>query len=201
MKLLLPVLFLYSVLACGQKSIPSDFKRIPEILDNTELLYPFVVPDQKYDYWSVLHNNTDPDKAVIYESQMPPYMTLNDPAPEKGFFQQCLGENCYSYLMACESGRTKYFSTERQLRDFIGSVDNLPEAVLIANTYGFLVDTADILGSSYRMDDQYVFLYLSKMKKCPFTKESFFITINRKTGHLKSKSNGVYFKGEDCIKN
>ncbi len=198
MKLLFPALFLCFVSACGQKSIPADFKRIPEILDTTELLYPFIIPDRKYNYWSVLRNNTDPDKAVIYESQMPSYMTLNDPAPEKGFFQQCIGENCFSYLMACESGKTQYFSTERQLRDFIGSIDNLPEAILIANTHGFTVDMAETTGSSYKMDDQSVFLYLSKMKKCPSVKESFFITINRKTGYLKSKSNGVYFKGEDC---
>ncbi|MFP3836015.1 hypothetical protein SCA31_24260, partial [Chryseobacterium sp. SIMBA_028] len=82
---LIPGLFL------SQKTVSEDYKKIPEILDNTEFLYPFIKPDTKYQYWSVLRNiqDPDPDKSIIYESQMPDFMTLNDPAPEKGFFQQC----------------------------------------------------------------------------------------------------------------
>jgi len=192
MKVLFPVLLLCSGLIFSQKTVPSDFKKIPEILDNTELLYPFIVPDKKYEYWSVLRNNPDPDKAIIYESQMPDLMTLNDPAPEKGFFQKCIGENCFSYILACEKSRSKYFSNEQQLRDFIGFVDNLPEAILIANTFGYTVDSSNQLGSSYKIEDQYISLYLSKSKNNSETKESFFIKINRKTGKLEVKSNGAY---------
>lgn len=192
MKVLFPVLLLCSGWVFSQKTVPEDFKKIPEILDNTELLYPFIVPDKKYEYWSVLRNNPDPDKAIIYESQMPDLMTLNDPAPEKGFFQKCIGENCFSYVLACEKSRSKYFSNEQQLRDFIGFVDNLPEAILIANTFGYTVDSANQLGSSYKIDNQYISLYLSKSKNSSETKESFFIKINRKTGKLEVKSNGFY---------
>ncbi|SEM26539.1 hypothetical protein SAMN05421856_10281 [Chryseobacterium taichungense] len=192
MKLLIPVVFLCSVLVFGQKTVPADYKKIPEILDNPELLFPFIVPDKKYDYWSVLRNNPDPDTAVIYESQTPDFMTLNDPAPGKGFFQKCLGEDCFSYLLACEKGKTKYFSTEQQLRDFIGTVDNLPEAILIANTYGYTVDTSNSLGSSYKMDDKYISLYLTKLINNAENKESFSVKINRKTGKQEVKSNGTY---------
>jgi hypothetical protein len=199
MKLLFPTLLLISSLVFSQKAIPSDFKKIPEILDNTELLYPFIVPDKKFAYWSVLRNNPDPDKAIIYESQMPKLMTINDPAPEKGFLQKCLGENCFSYIIACENSQSKYFSNEKQLRDFVGFVDNLPEAILIANTYGYTVDSTDMLSSSYKIEDKNISLYLSKTKNCPLTKESFFIKINRKTGKLEAKSNGIYFKSEECV--
>lgn len=199
MKLLFPTLLLFSALVFSQKAIPNDYKKIPEILDNTELLYPFIVPDKKYNYWSVLRNNPDPDKAIIYESQMPDFMTINDPAPEKGFFQKCLGEDCFSYVIACENSRSRYFSTEQQLRDFIGTVDNLPEAILISNTYGYTVDTANQLSSSYKIEGNTITLYLSKTKNCPLTKESFIIKINRKSGKFEAKSNGIYFKSEDCL--
>ena len=192
MKVLFPVVLLCSGLIFGQKTVPAGYQKIPEILDNPELLYPFIVPDKKYDYWSVLRNNPDPDKAVIYESQAPDFMTLNDPTPEKGFFQKCLGEDCFSYLLACEKGKTKYFSTEQQLRDFIGTVDNLPEAILIANTYGYTVDTGNTLSSSYKMDDKNIFLYLTKLTNNTENKESFFIKINRKTGKHEVKSNGTF---------
>ena len=197
MKILFLTLLLLSGLVFSQETIPSDFKKIPEILDNPELLYPFIVPEKKYEYWSVLQNNPDPDIAIVYESQMPELMTINDPAPEKGFFQKCLGEGCFLYLIACENSQSKYFSTEKQLRDFIGFVDNLPEAILIANTFGYTVDSENKQGSSYKIEDKYISLYLSKFKINSEIKESFFIKINRKTGKLEAKNNGTYFKSED----
>lgn len=190
MKVLFPVLVSISGLWFGQQKVPADYKKIPEILDNPELLYPFVVPDKKYGYWSVLTNNPDPDKAIIYESQMPDRMTLNDPAPEKGFFQKCIGEDCFSYILACESGRSTYFSDEKQLRNFIGFIDNLPEAILLANTYGYMVDTGNPQGSSYKIEDQHISLYLVRPESPTQTKESFFIRINRKTGKLEAKGLG-----------
>lgn len=191
MKLLFLVLFLCSGLVFSQKTVPPDYRKIPEILDNPELLYPFIMPDKKYEYWSVLRNNPDPDKAIIYESQTPDFMTLNDPAPEKGFFQKCLGEDCFSYILACEKGKTKYFFTEQQLRDFIGSVDNLPEAVLIANTYGYIVDTSNTLSSSYKTDEKHILLYVTKLTNST-NKQSYLVTIDRKTGKLEGKKIGTY---------
>lgn len=192
MKFALATFILLSNILFSQNTVPGDYKNIPQILDNTELLYPFIIPDKKYEYWSVFRNNPDPDKAIIYESQAPEYMTINDPAPEKGFFQKCLGEDCFSYLIACENSQSKYFSNEKQLRDFIGTVDNLPEAILIANTYGYTVDTTNNLSSSYKMENHHILMYLSKIKGNTDTKESFLVKINRKTGKLESKSNGIY---------
>ncbi|WP_294285463.1 hypothetical protein [uncultured Chryseobacterium sp.] len=190
MKILFPALavVLISGLFFGQNSVPADFRKIPEILDNPELLYPFVVPDKKYGYWSVLRNNPDPDKAIIYESQMPDRLTLNDPVPEKGFFQKCLGEDCFTYILACENGRSRYFSDEQQLRNFIGFIDNLPEAILLANTYGYMVDTSNPQGSSYKMEEKQISLYLVRPKNNPQTKEYFLVKINPKTGKLEAKS-------------
>lgn len=190
MKIISILLFLISGLVFSQNQIPSGYHKIPEILDNPELLYPFIIPDKKYEYWSVFRNNPDPDEAIIYESQTPEYMTINDPAPEKGFFQKCLGESCFIYLIACQNGRSKYFSSEQQLREFIGTVDNLPEAILIANTYGYTVDTADALGSSYAITDELISLYISKPSTA--ARESFLIEIDRKTGRVKAKSYRTY---------
>lgn len=193
MKIILTICFLIPGLFFSQKMVSEDYKKIPEILDSTEFLYPFIKPDTKYQYWSVLRNiqDPDPDKSIIYESQMPDFMTLNDPAPEKGFFQQCTTSDCFSYILACKNGKTEYFNNEQQLRNFIGFVDNLPEAILIAETYGFKVDTSNKLGGSYKIDDQYISMYVSKSKN-DAQKESFFVKINRKTGKFEAKSNGVY---------
>ncbi|MFP3594682.1 hypothetical protein [Chryseobacterium sp. SIMBA_038] len=193
MKIILIISFLIPGLFLSQKTVSEDYKKIPEILDNTEFLYPFIKPDTKYQYWSVLRNiqDPDPDKSIIYESQMPDFMTLNDPAPEKGFFQQCTTSDCFSYILACKNGKTEYFNNEQQLRNFIGFVDNLPEAILVAETYGFKVDTSNRSASSYKIDDQYISMCISKLKN-DTQKESFLVKINRKTGKLEAKSNGFY---------
>lgn len=198
MKLMVITSLILSHLVVAQTAVPDDYRKIPDILDTTEYLYPFIIPDKDYGYWRVLTNDTDPEKAVIYESQMPDFMTINEPLPEKGFFQQCMDNRCFSYILACKKERSVYFSSEQQLRDFIGTVDNLPEAILVAQTYGFSIDTGNKAGGSYKIEDNYISLYVSKSKGCPEIKESYVIKINRKTGRLESKNNGVYFKGENC---
>lgn len=199
MKILATVFLLLSGLVFSQntKAVPVDYKKIPTILDTIDYLYPFLKPDKQYGYWKVLHNITDPEKSIIYESQMPEYMTINEPAPSKGFFQECETEGCFSYIIACKSDRAQYFTTEQQLRDFIGSVDNIPEALLVAKTYGYSFDSKDKLGGSYKFENDYILMYLSKSQNNPDRKESFFIKINRKTGKLEAKGNGFYDKSDE----
>ncbi|MGE8553086.1 MAG: hypothetical protein ACN6OB_03990 [Chryseobacterium jejuense] len=198
MKIIITLSLIVSNLLSAQIKVPDDYKKIPDILDTVEYLYPFVIPNKEYAYWRVLTNDPDPDKAVIYESQAPLFMTINEPVPERGFFQKCIGNNCFSYILACKKERPVYFSDEQQLRDFIGTVDNLPEAILLAKTYGYSIDTQNRFTGSYKIEDHSIFLYALQAKGCPVTKESFLIKINRKTGKLEAKSNGVYSKSEDC---
>ncbi|MDN3693880.1 hypothetical protein QWZ06_17100 [Chryseobacterium tructae] len=198
MKIIITLSLIFSNLLSAQITVPDDYKKIPNILDTTEYLYPFIIPSKEYDYWRVLTNDSDPDKAIIYESQAPLYMTINEPAPEKGFFQKCIGNSCFSYIVACKKDRPVYFFTEEQLRNFIGTVDNLPEAILLAHTYGYSIDTQNRFTGSYKIDDHSISLYALQAKGCPVVKESFLIKINRKTGKLTAKSNGIYSKNEDC---
>lgn len=198
MKIIITFSLILSNLFFAQIAVPDDYKKIPDILDTTEYLYPFVIPGKEYDYWRVLTNDSDPDKAIIYESQAPLFMTINEPAPEKGFFQKCMGNNCFSYILACKKDRPFYFFSEEQLRDFIGTVDNLPEALLIATTYGYSIDTHNRFTGSYKIDDHFISMYALQAKGCPVVKESFLIKINRKTGKLTAKSNGIYSKSENC---
>jgi len=199
MKIIIAFFLLISNIFIAQITVPDDYKKIPDILDTVDYLYPFIVPDKEYEYWRVLSNVNDPEKAVIYESQMPDYMTINEPVPEKGFFQKCMGEGCFSYILACKKDRAVYFSSEQELKDFVGFVDNLPEALIIAKINGYSVDTKNKFTGSYKIEDKYISLYVLKSKNCPQTKESFLIKINRKTGKLESKSKGIYFKSDECL--
>lgn len=199
MKFIIASFLIASNLFFAQITVPDDYKKIPDILDTVDYLYPFIVPSKDYAYWRVLNNDNDYEKAVIYESQAPDFMTINEPVPERGFFQKCVGNNCFSYILACKKDRSVYFSNEQQLRDFIGTVDNLPEAILLAKTYGYSVDTKNRFSGAYKIDDRHISMYVMQSKGCPAVKESFWIKINRKTGKLEAKSNGVYSKDENCV--
>ncbi|MGU3376875.1 hypothetical protein [Chryseobacterium sp. M5A1_1a] len=198
MRIIIAFSLLLSNLFCAQIKVSDDYKKIPDILDTVDYLYPFIVPDKNYDYWRVFNNDPDYEKSIIYESQAPDFMTINEPVPEKGFFQKCIGNNCFSYILACKKERSVYFSNEQQLRDFIGTVDNLPEAILLAKTHGYSIDPKNRFTGSYKIEKNNISLYAFQSKGCPAIKESFLITINRKTGKLEAKSNGIYSKNEDC---
>lgn len=198
MRIIIAFSLLLSNLFCAQIKVPDDYKKIPDILDTVDYLYPFIVPDKDYEYWRVFNNDADYEKSIIYESQAPDFMTINEPVPERGFFQKCVGNNCFSYILACKKERSVYFSNEQQLRDFIGTVDNLPEAILLAKTYGYSIDPTNRFTGSYKIDSHYISLYALQSKGCPVAKESFLIKINRKNGKLEVKSNGIYAKDDNC---
>lgn len=182
----------------GQVNTVDDFQKIPEVFDSAENLYAFIKPSKDIAYWKVFQNNNDPDKAILYESQIPNPMTILEPIPEKGFFQKCLGENCFHYIIACKNDRTEYFTNEKDLRRFIGEIDNIAEAVLIANSHGFQVDINDLKGGSFKKDAESFYLKVFKQKKCNEVKESFSVTIKRKSGKLSSESNGIYTEKQNC---
>lgn len=182
----------------SQNAQMQDYQKIPEVFDTAENLYPFIIPSENFAYWKAFTNHSDPEKAVLYESQYPEPMTILEPAPEKGFFQQCLEENCYHYIIACKNDRPQYFSNEKSLQDFIGEVDNIAEAVLIANINGFSIDIYNADGGSYKEDKQNFYLKTFKAKKCPEVKESFLLTIKRISGQLKSQNKGIYTQRNTC---
>jgi len=125
-------------------------------------------------------------------------MTILEPSPQSGWFQKCIGEKCYDYIIACNNGRPEYFTSEKDLRNFIGEVDNIAEAVLIANTYGFSVDTDNHEGGSFKKDEQNFYLRTFRIKNCQDVRESFILTINRKNGMLKHQNNGIYTLKKTC---
>lgn len=189
---------LISQLFWSQNSLTKDYQKIPEVFDTAENLYPFIKPSDNFTYWKAFTNHSDSEKAVLYESQYPEPMTILEPTPKKGFFQKCVGEDCYHYIIACKDDRPKYFINEKSLQDFIGEVDNIAEAVLIANINGFSIDINNTEGGSYKEDEHNFYLKTFKAKKCPEVKETFLLTIKRKSVQVKSQNKGIYTKKKTC---
>lgn len=90
----------------------------------------------------------------------------------------------------------RYLKSLKEFRFFLGDIDNLEEAMLLARTNGYILDT-DIKGSAYRVKNGCYELHLMKFHEYPSRKESFEIKIDKK-GNIKSKSLGVYCKEQNC---
>lgn len=193
MRILIPLFFILFDLASAQIKVPDHYKSIPHILDSADSLYPFIIPDKKYDHWQVCRPSHKQEPEIIYENQRPENTAgIDESSPNNGFFRTCQTPQCFSYILICNNNQPTALTSEKQLKDFIGPVDNLSEAILIAMIHGFSVDPKNRFTGSYTMDEQSISIYGLRSETCPVKKESFLIKIDRKTGQLEAKSNGIY---------
>lgn len=181
----------------SQVTVPDNFVKIPDSLHFRDSLYKFIIPNKKYIYWRVLRKDDSLNNELIYESKKNKEYSKSY-SPNNGFFWECMPDGCFTYILAYRNKRLEYVTNEKALRDFIGYVDNLSEALLIARTYDLWFDDQNPIGGSYQIDENYIYLYLSKFKSCPVSREAFFVKINRKTGNFEQESKGLYYKTNDC---
>ncbi|MDQ1805743.1 hypothetical protein RAH57_17260 [Chryseobacterium sp. CKR4-1] len=200
MKIILTISILFSNLIFSQVTVPSDYLKIPDTLRYKNDLYRFIIPSQKYKYWKVMRKDDTMEEKLMYENKVTKSLKCaKTNSPEKGFFIECLPGWCFTYITAYKNKMPKYFTSEKELKDFIGYVDNLPEALLIARTYNLLFDYKNPIGGSFKMDKDFFYLYLAKFENCPVNREAFYVKINRKTGVLEYESKGIYYKTNDCF--
>ena len=199
-KLIISLIFtLFFNLMFSQIDIPSDYLKIPDSLFFKDHLYQSIIPNKKYKYWKVVQKYSSMEK-LVYEKKK---ITGNNRCKENhsiesGFFEECMPDGCFSYIVSCNNKTIEYFTTENELIKFIDYVDNLSEALLIAKTYGLWFDRKNPVGGSFKMDKDFIYLNLAKFKRCPVSSESFYVRIDRKTGELYYESKGIYHKTNDC---
>ncbi|RKE89566.1 hypothetical protein [Epilithonimonas arachidiradicis] len=190
--------FLLSIWGSSQ-IIDEDFKKIPDSLYFRDNLYKYIRPNHNYSYWKVVRKDDSLTTELIYEStKSKNWNYLESFSPNNGFFEECHPDGCFTYIIAYQNKEVKYFTDGKELRNFIGFINNLPEALLIARTYNLWFDDKNSLGGSYKIEKDFIYLYLAKFESCPISREAFFVKINRKTGELEKESKGIYYKKNDC---
>lgn len=123
--------------------------------------------------------------------------TVFKPSQNTGFFTGGHPSYRCNYAITIDNDNiVRFIETEEEFKSFLGSIDNIEEALLLAKTYGYHLDD-DIRGSEYRKVKNGFELHLMKFHQYPTSKESVEITI-LKDGSIKTKSLGIYCKGFDC---
>lgn len=130
------------------------------------------------------------------------YRKYTDSIPKNhGFFHGCHPGFCSNFVVAVQNDSVRYISTQETFRDFIGSVDNLEEAMLIAHTYGYILGDS-IVSAGYRKVNGN---YEMHLLKAPEFYESRFnpkseaaeVIVTPKA-FIKIKSLGIYCEGPEC---
>ncbi|MFP9112772.1 hypothetical protein ACLI1A_02450 [Flavobacterium sp. RHBU_3] len=99
-----------------------------------------IQPDKHYDYWAYVGYNLNYfyDKPIIKEAGDTLYRkyTLQKP-PNLGFFHGCHPNFCSQFIIAVKNKKVRYIDTELKLRDFLGTIDNIEEALLYAASFNY----------------------------------------------------------------
>jgi hypothetical protein len=155
-----------------------------------------VNPNKEYDYWGYL------TKSGFYDTLDLNNFTLNEGGNVKlkhkidyskntiGFFQGGHhGFRC-NYAVFIEDETISYVTTEEQFRDFLGRIDNLEEALLLARTFGYILDNEGKTNKYKMVHDGYI-LQLIKTPNHFLSSEKVEVRINHDAA-IKTKSLRVY---------
>jgi len=169
---------------------------------NVSSILQYITPNIKTDSWILVHQSYGKD-SVIKKSG-----TLKDYIPQSsGFNIGIAQEDEFYYIVYSSGGKTENITNLDGLRNFIGKVDNINEAAILASTDGYIVDEEfrDLAGNYYDDKSNY-YLELGKLtsKECPYQKKHFTLTINKSTGTITDvKDNGAYIElyNKKCTNN
>lgn len=200
-------IFLVVLVSCSKNKeleiIDNKFQKI-----NYSLKYNYldsigknIIPNDKYQYWAYStyyerYGDGKINRTILKEGgDTLLKKNITDDFKPYGIFEGGHPSYRCNYVVIIENGNVKYIRTDDEFRNFIGEIDNLEEALLLAHTYGYQLDT-DTKASQYKNLENGYQLHLMKYHEYPLSKELIDIKIQR-NGFIKTKSLGIYKKGRE----
>ena len=177
-----------------------DFIQIPESLsrENRIPLYDKIIPSKNYDYWQVNYIEYLPEehhKTIFEKGTLELEPTKLELAKiESCFYHECEPMLCCTSILAVEENNIDTINTEESFRRFIGDINNLEEALLIAKTYGYWYDYENMEGGSYYQTENEYVMKLFEFWSYPHTWYSIKAIIDKKTGKLFTIDKSIYKK-------
>jgi hypothetical protein len=180
------------------KTLPEGFSRIPGDATNIKNLVSNIIPGETVRYWQYEEWMTGHATLIRSVGESSLRKRINSFDVEGGFFSNCVPiPVCHSVVSYITDDEVKYVTSEEAMVKFIGKVDNLEEAILIAMLKGLYVDAGDTRGGSYRKTSDGFELYLVDTQDCPVTSTSVKVNLTL-DGKFTSQNERVYYRSEDC---
>jgi hypothetical protein len=180
------------------------FKKIPKEYGdgNWGNLIQKIIPSRKYKYWECRrYEDFIPNKIIAKSGDTSQQKKIKIIKGNSGFFRQCLPGSCFQFIIAINSKDSiEVIDNEEKLRKFVGDIDNLEEALLIAKTYEYWFDSKNKIGGAYRILNGDYYLYLLSYSQTPVTYTSV-KAILKKNGDFKFIDSKVYKKTNEYYMN
>ncbi|OCK51448.1 hypothetical protein BA768_15950 [Chryseobacterium sp. CBo1] len=180
--------FLFVFLFLGISVFSQDKKKF----SNIDGVMSKIIPDNKIDFWVLVHNSYGKNKEVKISGTKKEYVS------QFAGFNLRPGEESFYYIVYSVGGKISYITEIKDLKDFMGKADNVEEAALSAVLEGYMIDEQFVdVAANYYEDASNYYLDLGKItsKECPYQKTHYTLTINKSTGVISNvKDNGPYME-------
>lgn len=181
-------IFLFIFLFLGISVFSQEKKKF----SNIDGVLAKIVPNGKVDSWVLVHSNYGKNKEVKVSGNKFDYL------PQFAGFNFRPGEESFYYIVSSTGGKVSYLTDIKELKAFVGKIDNVEEAAIDAVLDGYLIDEqfVDVAANHYDDKTNY-YLDLGKVtsKECPYQKSHFTLTVNKATGVISNvKDNGTYME-------
>jgi hypothetical protein len=176
---------------------PDGFGKLPIHLHDVKQLVSNITPNKKYSYWSYTKVLGGYKTIIRFEGDSTLRKRLHIEKSGNGFFPSTSISQTYSYVEFIDNDTMRFADNETDFIKFIGRVDNIEEATLIAKLNDLHPDYEDNRGSCYRETTENYQIYLMSFEKCPESRQSVLATIS-KSGKFDARFLEVYQKSEDC---
>ena len=205
--IILFVLCVIPIAAFSQSTFADSDKytQFPKEYQDEANLIKHIIPDKNYTYWELVGFSGYDLKSygkVLFTSGEKP-VGINFVNPKNGFTFDCPPGICYKYIAYVYNGQVGYITQTDDFVKFMGSIDNLEEAALLAEfsrgAYNPLRIANQKKGGAYLKTETGYEIIVTHGETCPVSLEAIKLTID-KTGILKQESLGVYYKSTDCYK-
>ena len=150
------IIFLFTLISCNKYNVKIEpgFTKIDKSFDDRDKLIVKIEPNKNYQYWEYVFSQPffekDKDRIIHQSGDSSLKLKYKFINPKKGFFNECHPAWCYSYIAYLENGKVNYITYEKQLKNFIGNINNLEEAILIGKINGLWFDSEKIEGGAYK---------------------------------------------------
>lgn len=159
-------------------------------------------PEMKYDFWALVRTGIPNENSlkIMYQTNDDPLVELDD-LFQRGFYHQGHISNVFYYIVTVKDGKDSYFTDTNSLLRFLGKVNTMEEAVMIAKINGFGIDNGNPKGSSFRKTDNgFEFLLMKSEGPGLIEFRQYLVSVDKK-GFVTSEKKEIYCSGyEDCYK-
>lgn len=177
------------------------FSQTKNKFSSVESVLARINPNDKVEFWALVHNSYGKNREVRTSG------TKKDYLPQFSGFNLSPEEDSFYYIVYSTAGKLNYITETKDLKGFLGKIDNPEEAALSAVNDGYMIDEQFVdVAANYYEDKTNYYLDLGKVtsKECPYQKTHFTLTVNKSTGAISNvKDNGTYIElyNKKCANN